>query len=69
LKGHGLLTKCAAFFGGNTNTDFGEISCSGNKNIFHALKYGLEKELVGVGCPAHILHNCIQHGTGTLSVT
>jgi hypothetical protein len=64
LKDHGLLTKSIAFSGDNTNINFGGINRSGNKNIFHALKYKLKKELVGFGCPAHIL----QHGPDTLSV-
>jgi hypothetical protein len=50
------------------NPNFGGINCSGNKNVFHALKYKLKKELVDAGCPPHILHNCTQHGADTLSV-
>lgn len=33
----------------------------GQKNI-------LEKDIVGVGCQAHIIHNCIQHGTDYLHI-
>jgi hypothetical protein len=51
--------KCVAFSGDNMNTNFGVINRSGSKNVFHALKHELKKELVSVGCPAHILHNCI----------
>jgi hypothetical protein len=43
------------------NTNFGGIICSGNKNVFHALKHELKKELVSVGCPAQLLHNYTQH--------
>lgn len=50
------------------NHNFGGISGSGNKNVFPALKYVLQKELIGVGCPAHIHHNCMQHGADTMSV-
>lgn len=32
------------------------------------LKNILKKEIVGIGCSAHILHNCIQHGTGVLKI-
>jgi hypothetical protein len=32
------------------------------------LKHEFKKELVDAGCPAHILHNYIQHGTNTLSL-
>lgn len=34
LKSHGLV-KCIAVSGDNTNTNFGGISCSGNKNVLH----------------------------------
>jgi len=31
--------------------------------VFSQLKMKLKKPLVGLGCrPAHVLHNCIQHG-------
>jgi hypothetical protein len=45
LKDHGLLTKCIALSGDNMNTDFGGNICSGNKNVFHALKCELKKKL------------------------
>jgi hypothetical protein len=68
LKDHGLLAKCVAFSGDNTNTNFGGINHSGSKNVFHASKHELKKELVGAGCPSHILHSCTQHGAHMLSV-
>lgn len=32
------------------------------------MKEILEKDVVGFGCPAHILHNCVQHGTDILHI-
>jgi hypothetical protein len=68
LKDHGLLTKCVAFSGDNMNSNLGGINCFGNKNVFHALKHELNKELANAGCPAHNLHNSTQHGADTLPV-
>jgi hypothetical protein len=68
LKKHGLINKCVAFSGDNTNTNFGGLNRNPGENIFTYLKSGLENDnLVGVGCPAHILHNTIQHGCDQLS--
>jgi hypothetical protein len=39
LKDYGPMTKNAAFSVGNTNIDFGEISCAGNKDVLHTLKW------------------------------
>jgi hypothetical protein len=50
------------------NTNFGEVNCYGSKNVFHALKHELKKELHSVGCAAHTLHTCIQHGADILAV-
>jgi hypothetical protein len=64
----GLLTKGFVFSGDKIITNFGRINYSGTKNVSHALKHELKKELVSVGCPAHNLCSCIQHGVDTLSV-
>jgi predicted nucleic acid-binding Zn finger protein len=38
------------------------------RNIFSTLKQSVNEEIIGVGCLAHILHNCFQHGADCLSV-
>ena len=57
-----LLNKCVAFVGDNCNTIFGELRCNelGN-NVFAKLKKMLNPSLIGVGCSAHVLNNCIHH--------
>lgn len=68
LKKYNLQSKCVAFSGDNTNANFGGISRKSGENVFTYLKSGLENDLlVGVGCPAHILHNTIHHGCDLLS--
>jgi hypothetical protein len=65
LKDYGLLTKCVDFSYDNTNTSFGKINRSGSKNVFHALKHEVQKELAAFGCPPHAFHKCIQLGEDT----
>ncbi|KAF0706685.1 protein FAM200B-like, partial [Aphis craccivora] len=57
-----IKSKCIAFVGDNTNTNFGGINRISGQNIFTKLKSSVNKNLLGVGCPAHILHNAIHHG-------
>lgn len=62
LKEHNLQAKLVAFSGDNTNTNFGGINRRGKENIFKLLKQTSNPNLVGVGCPAHVLHNAVHHG-------
>ena len=49
---------------------FGGLQCKEEGgNVFAMLKKLLQKEaLIGVGCPAHILNNCVHHRTDTMSI-
>ncbi|KAL4127157.1 hypothetical protein QTP88_011355 [Uroleucon formosanum] len=62
LNKNNIKSKCVAFVGDNTNTNFGGINCKSGQNIFSKLKSSVNKNLLGIGCPAHILHNAIHHG-------
>ena len=57
-----LEKKLIAFAGDNTNTNFGGLNRKSGENIFTRLKTNLNSNLVGIGCPAHVLHNGIHHG-------
>lgn len=63
-----IKDKCVAFGADNCNTMFGGIKRGDGSNVFANLKRILNKVLVGVGCPAHVLNNCIQHGTDLLEI-
>jgi len=47
---------------------FGGLKKGGGKNVFANLKNIIKPSLISVGCPAHVLNNCIQHGTDTLEI-
>lgn len=60
--------KCSSFCGDNTNTTFGGVNRMGMNNIFHKIKHSLGKDIEGVGCPAHILHNTASCAADALTV-
>lgn len=69
LRKHGIEQKLVSFTADNANVNFGGINRpTGGQNVFVLLKQELQKQIVGVGCPAHILHNCIRHGTDKLEI-
>ena len=63
----GLFEKCVSFTGDNCNTNFGGLTRPKANNVFSRLKNDLPR-LVGVGCPAHILNNCLHHGTNQITI-
>ena len=57
-----LLKKCDTFTGDNCNTMFGGLRRNEQENnAFAKLKKMLNPSLIGVGCSAHVLNNCIIH--------
>ena len=64
-----LSKKVVAFTGDNSNTIFEGLRRNehGN-NVFAKLKKTLNISLIGVGCPAHVLNNCIHHGAKRMSI-
>lgn len=45
---------------------FGGVARTSTNNVFAKLKNNTNANLIGVGCPAHILNNCLQHGMDAL---
>jgi len=58
-----------AFMGNNCNAMFGRLSRYGHgNNVVAKLKIVLNTSLIGVGCPAYVLNNCIHHGAKRMSI-
>ena len=60
MEKHNVASKCIAFGGDNCNTNFdGASRKSDGNNVYAHLKDSIERaeKLIGVGCPAHIIHN------------
>lgn len=68
LQKYDLLEKCVSYTADNANVNFGGVNRQPGQNVWTRIKNILGKEIVGVGCPAHILHNCIQRGTDVLTI-
>lgn len=52
-----IREKIIGFGGDNCKTNFGGVHRNGKNNVFYRLKDELQRELVGIGCSAHIIHN------------
>lgn len=52
-----LQNKVVAFSADNTNTNFGGLNRAGRVNVHTKVKSALQREVIGLGCPAHIVHN------------
>ena len=65
-----LLKKCVLFTGDNCNTIFGGLRRNEQwNNVFFAkLKKTLNPSLIGIGCSAHGLNNCIHHGAERMNI-
>lgn len=61
-----LTRKVIGFCGDNTNSNFGGATRKGVNNTFRKVNRFLGRELLGIGCGAHIVHNAIQSTCGCL---
>ncbi|CAG5005597.1 unnamed protein product [Parnassius apollo] len=62
------VQNIVAFSGDNTNTNFGGRDRYGVNNVFFKLKEILSKDIEGIGCPAHILHNTASTAADVMSI-
>lgn len=62
------LDKVVAFGADNTNTNFGNKLRQTKNNVFSHLKTDLGRDIEGIGCPAHILHNTASTAADVLSI-
>lgn len=63
-----LEHKVVALCADNTNTNFGGCKRLGKTNVWRKLQTGLEKPIIGIGCGAHIIHNCLQCAVDCLPI-
>ncbi|KAL4111774.1 hypothetical protein QTP88_015663 [Uroleucon formosanum] len=63
-----LTSKIVAFYGDNTNCNFGGKNRKEVNNIYAKLNTSLGRTLIGIGCGAHIIHNAIKTAADCLPV-
>jgi hypothetical protein len=62
----GLENKVIAISGDNTNTNFGGLKQKGTNSVFCKIKEDLNRRVIGLGCVAHMLHNCAHSSINTI---
>jgi hypothetical protein len=68
LQKHNIKSKLLGICADNTKSNFGRRRRHGTANIFYKIKADLGKDLIGVGCAAHIINNSIQTAADCLQV-
>lgn len=63
-----IADKICAFSADNCNTNFGGVNRKGENNVFYRLKQELGREIVGVGCASHIIHNAFDSACDQLPI-
>lgn len=61
-----ISDKIIGFCADNCNTNFGGVARRGKNNVYFRLKELLKRNIIGIGCVAHIIHNCIQNAVDIL---
>lgn len=60
--------KLIGFGADNCPTNFGSFKRNGTNNVFARLKVELGRDIVGIGCAAHIIHNAFDVACDQLPV-
>lgn len=68
LSRNDLVDKVVGMSADNTNTNFGGAKRKGTNNLFCKLSASTDKTLVGIGCMAHIVNNCINNAADSLPI-
>jgi hypothetical protein len=62
----GLENEVIAVSGDNTNANFGGLIWKGTNNVFCKIKEDLNRGVIGLGCVAHMIHNCAHSSINTI---
>lgn len=65
---HNLNDKVIAMCADNTNTNFGGITRKGDNNVHKKMMHLLGKNIIGIGCNAHIVSNAINTASSLMSI-
>lgn len=60
INKYNISDKIIGLCADNCNTNFGGVARKGKNNVYFRLKEMLERKIIGIGCVAHIVHNCVQ---------
>lgn len=57
---YGVWSKVQAFSADNAKENFGGLTRGGDKNVFSRLRKELGDQIIGIGCPSHLVHKSIE---------
>jgi hypothetical protein len=63
-----LIDKVVSLSADNTNANFSGAKRRGKNNVFERLRNQIKRDIIGVGCAAHIVHIATQTGADCLPV-
>ena len=63
-----LRNKIVALYADNTSINFGGCRRLGKNNVWRKLETELGRKIIGIGCGAHIIHNCLQCAVDCLPI-
>jgi hypothetical protein len=63
-----LLEKFIAISADNTNTNFRGKKRNEKNNLYYKLQEKTLNNLIGIGCPAHVVHSAVQTAVDCLPV-
>ena len=68
IEKFGVSDKIVAMSADNTNSNFGGSNRAGRVNVHTKVKTALQREVNGLWCPAHIVHNTCRTAMDTIPV-
>jgi len=68
FKNNKIEGKVKAFCADNANTNFEGVARKRENNVFSKMESILNRNLIGVGCAAHITNNAIQRAADLLPI-
>ena len=68
IEKFGVSDKIVAMSADNTNSNFGGLNRARRVNVHTKVKTALQREVIGLGCPEHIVHNTCRTAMDTIPV-
>jgi hypothetical protein len=59
-KKFALQNKIVALYADNMNISFGGCKRLGKNDVWRKLETEFKRQIIGIGCGSHIIHNCLQ---------
>ncbi|XP_074838055.1 uncharacterized protein LOC142004356 isoform X2 [Carettochelys insculpta] len=68
IEKHSLGEKLVGLCANTANANFGGAKRAGNNHVWRKLQVKVGKKIFGIGCGAHVIHNCLQAAADCLPI-